>query len=565
MESSVAINMSCHSLMTTLLFLLCHVVLVPAADDAASSCSSGHSADKVRWETVYTGPLTTADVRHLKPACRYMLRVRAHNSIGGSNWGEALTATTSAAAPSQPASLTTTAVSSSAILLRWTAPLEDNGAHVTSYQLEMAAAGSSSSSSWSKVYQGSSLEYQHCSGMLPGRSYSWRLRAFNSCGAGAWSEPVKGSALPAEPGAPAKPSFSQRTATSVKVKWGLPQEENGSAVTTYVLELRQVAAGADVQQQAEVTQPPQQQWQQAYRGPELSQKVTGLQPGSNYEVRVAAENAVGLGPWSEVSSVEVLKRPPPPPASITAELEGGADAVAAGSVPACLLVSWPAAEAAADSADAVGYEVEAAPAHGSSHAVLRSNVAKQTSTSISSGLQLGVTYNVRVRSVGAAGTGHSSWSAAVAVVMPAAPAAPASEGDASESALALTPASAADAGAGGCCHYLHNRLQLFILNYSWSCEQTLFVLLFCLFSPYHQQLCAHDRKQLVHFTYRLAANAVYLAPCVLVLDPSPSWPCPNPTLLTVTLTTCFAATPCTCRQAQVQKQGQGLSQGCCSS
>jgi hypothetical protein len=202
------------------------------------------------------------------------------------------------------------------------------------------------------------------------------------------------------------------------------------------------ASGAPQQQQ-------QQQWHQAYRGPELSQKVTGLQPGSSYEVRVAAENAVGLGPWSDTSSVEVLKRPPPPPASIIAELEGGADAVAAGSMPACLLVSWPAAEAAADSADAVGYEVEAAPALGSSHAVLRSNVAKQTSTSISSGLQLGVTYNVRVRSVGAAGTGHSSWSAAVAVVMPAAPAAPVSEGDASESALALASASTAEAGAGG--------------------------------------------------------------------------------------------------------------------
>lgn len=425
-------------------------------DDAASSCSSSHSADKVRWETVYTGPLTSAEVRQLKPACRYMLRVRAHNSIGGSNWGEALTATTSPAAPCQPASLTSTAVSSCAILLRWSAPLEDNGAAVTSYQLEMAtAAVGSSSSSWNKVYQGSSVEYQHCSGLLPGRSYSWRVRAFNSCGAGAWTEPVKGCTFPAEPGVPAKPSFSQRTATSVKVKWGLPQEENGSAVTSYVLEIRQLAAGADVQQQqqqqGQAADPAQQQqqWLQAYRGPELSQKVTGLQPGSSYEFRVAAANAVGLGCWSDSSSVEVLKRPPPPPASVSAELEGGADAAAAaGGAPACLLVSWPAAEAAADSADAVGYEVEAAPALGSSHAVLRSNVAKQTSTSISSGLQLGVTYNVRVRSVGAAGTGHSSWSAAVSVTMPAAPAAPASEGDSSESGLALAPASAAEAGAG---------------------------------------------------------------------------------------------------------------------
>lgn len=410
------------------------VVYVVCVDDAASSCSSGHNTDRLRWETVYTGPLTAADVKHLKPASRYALKVRAHNSIGGSSWGEALTVTTSPAAPCQPCSLTPTPLSCSCMQLRWAPPQEDNGAPVSSYQVEVAdgkaAAGAAgSSSSWSKVWQGSGLEFQH-EGLLPGRTYSWRVRAINSCGAGSWCEAVKGTTLPAEPGAPGKPVFSQRTATSVKVKWGIPHEEHGAAVTHYLLQVRP--------QEQE-----QHEWQQVYKGAEAGHRVTGLHPGRSYEVRVAAVNSVGAGPWSESSGVELLLRPPPPPASLTAELQDATDAAAAAAVPR-LLVSWPAAEAAVDCADAVAYDVEATPAAGSSGTAVKATVAKQTSSSIN-GLQPGAAYNVRVRSVGKDGAGHSSWSAAVQVAVPALPAAP-SEGDACDSPG--TSAAAADAPAG---------------------------------------------------------------------------------------------------------------------
>eukprot|EP00878_Enallax_costatus_P013311 GHUV01013916.1.p1 GENE.GHUV01013916.1~~GHUV01013916.1.p1 ORF type:complete len:484 (+),score=184.17 GHUV01013916.1:46-1452(+) len=402
-------------------------------DDAASSCSSSQLlADKLRWETVYTGPAVSTEVKHLKPASRYALRVRAHNAMGGSPWGESLTALTNPAVPTQPCSLSCAALSSCSVQLSWQPPVEDNGSAVSTYQLEMAMPGGAAGS-WTKAWQGSGQQHQ-VEGLLPGRSYSWRLRAFNSCGAGPWCEAVKGITLPAEPGAPAKPTCSQRTATSVKAKWSIPTEENGSAVNRYLL---QVCAADGSTDAAAAEDPWQQQWQQVYEGSDLTYRVTGLQPGSSYELRVAAANAVGVGQWSEGSSFTTLLKPPPPPTSITAEIEGGVEAVAAGDNPSqVLLVSWPASEAAPASADAVGYEVEAAPAPAGTIAVLKATVAKQTSGSIS-GLQPGATYAVRVRSVGAAGTGHSSWSPVVSVAVPALPPPPPSSSDGFESPVPL--------------------------------------------------------------------------------------------------------------------------------
>eukprot|EP00879_Flechtneria_rotunda_P003440 GHRR01003669.1.p1 GENE.GHRR01003669.1~~GHRR01003669.1.p1 ORF type:complete len:1144 (+),score=472.39 GHRR01003669.1:203-3634(+) len=430
-------------------------------DDAASSTSSGTAAgDKLRWETVYTGPATSAEVKNLQPASRYLFRVRAHNSIGGSIWGEALATTTSPAAPSQPCALSPEPLSSQEVQLTWKAPVQDNGAPISAYQLEMAQAagsstaggstaksssGSSNGSGWTKVWQGTA-QVHAVDGLLPGRTYSWRLRALNCCGPGPWCEAVKASTLPAEPAAPPKPTFSQRTATSVKVRWEIPLEENGAAVVQYQVQVRQ-AAGVQ-QQEQQLEQQQLYQWQQVYCGSELSHRVTALQPGCTYDMRVAAVNAIGAGPWSDVSSVVTLLRPPLPPVNVSAQCSRSADTAGASAQPLDVLVSWPPACTAPAGAEAVGYEVEAAPAAGNAHPPVKAT-AKQTSTSLT-GLQPGVTYNVRVRSVGAAGTGHSNWSSPVTVMLPpSAPQSAASDGYDSPSLVAGETVGEGLAGCGG--------------------------------------------------------------------------------------------------------------------
>ena len=70
-------------------------------------------------------------------------------------------------------------------------------------------------------------------GLLAGRPYQLRVRAANARGPGAWSEPAATATAPAPPPAPAPPTFGNRTVTSVRARWDLPEDDNGSAVNRY--------------------------------------------------------------------------------------------------------------------------------------------------------------------------------------------------------------------------------------------------------------------------------------------------------------------------------------------
>lgn len=402
---------------------------------------------RLRYETVYTGPAASCEVRGLEPATQYALRVRAHNSIGGSAWGECTTVATAAAAPGPPTGLAVSTADPGELHVCWGPPLRDNGATVGSFLLEMAAgarpaAGGGGSkggggkagaaAAWAKVWQGPDTACS-VSGLLPGRTYQFRVRASSNQGLGPWCEAAGGTTLPAAPSAPGRPVVGQRAATSLKVRWALPADENGAPVSGYVLQARPAGGGGDAP------------WHEAYAGVEMAARVAGLEPGTSYELRVAARNRVGLGAWSEAEVAATALRPPPPPTAVAAELDEGP--------PAALRVMW---EAAADpgpaAAEAVGYEVEAlaAPGGPSGAAPLRQHVGRVEAAALA-GPAPGCAYTVHVRSVGAAGSGHSAWSDGVRVVVPAAaaPAAAASAGE-GEGCLDLVAGGAAEEnGPGG--------------------------------------------------------------------------------------------------------------------
>lgn len=477
--------------------------LPPCADDTASSCSPAAAgpppAPKLRWETAYNGAAPHAELKQLKPAHRYLVQVKAFNSVGGSPWSEVLEVVTASAAPGAPASLTATAISSSSIQLSWQPPAEDHGAPVTAYQLEVVAGGSSSASaaaaSWARMWQGSGstsgtasssascngdagdaadtglagswnsgtaaaasavVLHHTMDGLQPGRKYSWRLRAVNACGPGPWCGPEVGKTLPAEPGPAGKPTLSKVTASTVTAKWPVQLEDNGAPVTHYTVQVRQLqqagAGGADRQHR----QPLLQEWTTVYEGKDITHKVIGLHAGTQYELRVAAVNKVGRGSWSEAVGWTTMLMPPPAPHGVTAQLQqqlSSADTQQQQQHSA--LAAWQQASPPADCAEAVGYEVEATPtaagtgaAGGSSQAMataaaataaaatVRAMVGQASTTStVLAGLRSGLTYRVRVRAVGKGGAGHSHWSEAAQVVTPEAPAAP--KGDAAAAGVGL--------------------------------------------------------------------------------------------------------------------------------
>ena len=59
------------------------------------------------------------------------------------------------------------------------------------------------------------------------------MRAVNAKGTGPWSEVAAAETKAAPPDAPEPVTFAQRTATSVRVKWDFPAEDNGAAVLRY--------------------------------------------------------------------------------------------------------------------------------------------------------------------------------------------------------------------------------------------------------------------------------------------------------------------------------------------
>ena len=113
--------------------------------------------------------------------------------------------------------------------------------------------------------------------------YEAQVRARNFLGGGEWSEigQVRVEYVPAQ----FSVSVGRESASRVSVRWDLP-ESYGNAVIRYLVEYRQV--GMDTWQS----------WR--HDGLQVSTVITGLTPREAYQVRVRAENAVGLGEWSQV-------------------------------------------------------------------------------------------------------------------------------------------------------------------------------------------------------------------------------------------------------------------------
>eukprot|EP00198_Chlamydomonas_reinhardtii_P010739 XP_001700076.1 predicted protein [Chlamydomonas reinhardtii] len=429
------------------------------APGGAGVLPDARAAAALAWKLAYRGPHPGCEVRGLEPYSAYAFRVCAHNDMGAGGWSPAVAAITGHAAPTAPQALSAQAASSSKIVLCWAPPERDFGAPVVAYTVEMAAAaasfrgsastgreaagagggagkgggGSAAAPSWSHVFTGPACA---CSaeGLAPGRSYQFRVRAANLCGAGPFTAPVAAATQPAPPSAPGKPVVSNRTSSGFKVRWDEPEHTYGSHVAAYVLQAAQ-AGGAG------------EEWVEVYRGPEAGVRLSGLAPACKYLLRAAAVNSAGQGAWGESEAAITHLLPPLPPCEV-AVAEGPALAEPASEATqppqdapsgAWVALSWQEPEADATHAPAMGFEVVATPKPGSDGGVVKLNITGRRGEARLEGLAPGCSYSVRVRSVGVDGTGHSGWSEEETVETPALPE--------SEEAAGGTGAAAGGSGA----------------------------------------------------------------------------------------------------------------------
>src|SRR5437773_931976 len=177
---------------------------------------------------------TYSDTGGLAHSTTYTYRVHTVTTIGTSFPSDTASATTFAVAPSPPTGLAATAVSSTQISLRWTAPADNGGSAVTGYQIERSTNGGNT---WSTLVNtcGTSTS---CSdtGLPHATTITYRVSAIHSIGTSSVSGTVSATTLIATPSPPTGLTATAASSSQVSLTWTAPTDNGGSAITGYTIE-----------------------------------------------------------------------------------------------------------------------------------------------------------------------------------------------------------------------------------------------------------------------------------------------------------------------------------------
>ena len=223
----------------------------------------------------------------LDPGTERHYRIRAVNGAtpGEGSWSTVRSATTPPAVPGAPA-LRAVANGQDAIDLSWDPPSDDGGAEVTGYELQWSADGSQNSYSMLTNPSASARSYTH-SGLQPGTTRHYQLRARNQAGWGEFSPTAAAATLT---GVPAAPGLTVRAngPSEIKLSWTKP-DDRGSDINRY--QIQESGDGSN--------------WTDLARNIPASDTEyvhDGLSGGTTKHYRVRALNDNGEGQWSQSRS-----------------------------------------------------------------------------------------------------------------------------------------------------------------------------------------------------------------------------------------------------------------------
>ena len=240
---------------------------------------------------------------NLSGGVRYDVQVRAVNAVGNGSWSASETGTPRSPSqpvtvPGAPASLLVTPGDGS-LSIAWSAPADDGGADVTSYDLRyiLSDVQDRSDVNWTveeDVWSSGALEYT-LDGLTNGDRYDLQVRAVNEAGNGPWSASETGT--PSTVNAPSAPAAITVTPGdgSLSIAWSAPADDGGADVTSY--DLRYISS--DVQDRSDAS------WtveEDVWSSGALEYTLDGLTNGDRYDMQVRAVNEVGNGPWSATAA-----------------------------------------------------------------------------------------------------------------------------------------------------------------------------------------------------------------------------------------------------------------------
>ena len=236
---------------------------------------------------------TSRTLRGLENGREYTFRVRAINRLGSGAASDPSQPVTPARAPDAPTMLVAMA-DDGQVELSWTAPESDGGSVITGYQYEQGDGN------WISTQ---STDITHTvTGLVNGRSYTFRVRALNRVGPGAASRPSDRVTPARKPDAPTGLSALAGNGF-VELDWTAPESDGGLRITVY--EYEQDGSGTWISTRSAAT---------SYRVPNLTND-------QNYSFRVRAVNGLDASAesnFADATPTETLVAPDPP-ANLQAE------------------------------------------------------------------------------------------------------------------------------------------------------------------------------------------------------------------------------------------------------
>ncbi|KAM8871187.1 myomesin-3 isoform 2-T2 [Spinachia spinachia] len=257
------------------------------------------------WKTVNNKPVnkTRFTVHGLKNRKEYVFRLKSVSRAGNSCYSDEsppILVKSAISVPSAPSAIALLLCTGSEMVLGWRAPACNGGGPVRGYYLDQMEKGGSA---WREVNVKPSKErlFEVCN-LTSGHLYQFRALAANMAGVGEPSEASEAFlcekwTMP-EPGCPHDVQFREVGNGCLVLLWAAPLYEGRSPVTGYFLEISQGDRSDD--------------WIALNEGPigDTHYKVSGLQTGQTYRLRVLAVNEAGVGRASlPTEPVTVESRP----------------------------------------------------------------------------------------------------------------------------------------------------------------------------------------------------------------------------------------------------------------